>query len=44
MNATSLEEIADLVIDNLINSGSLPFDKKEQVGILKHYKALYVIT
>ena len=42
MNATSLEEIADLVIDNLINSGSLPFDKKEQVGILKLTGNVYV--
>jgi len=40
MNATSLEEIADLVIDNLINSGSLPFDKKEQVkaAMLKKHR------
>jgi len=33
MSATSLEEIVDLVIDNLINGGSLPWDKKDQVNI-----------
>ena len=34
MNATSLDEITDLVIDNLINSGTLPFDKKDQVIVV----------
>jgi sodium bicarbonate transporter 10 len=40
MNATSLEEIADLTIDRLINCGSLPDDKKEQVkaAILKRHR------
>lgn len=40
MMAKSLEEIADLVIENLINSGSLPEDKKEQVksAILKRHR------
>ena len=31
MNAVSLEEIADLVIDNFVNANSLPPDKKDQV-------------
>ena len=32
MSATSLDEIADIVIDSLINNGSLPWEKKDQVS------------
>ena len=31
MEATSLEQIADLLLDNLINSGAITYDKREQV-------------
>ena len=31
MAASSLEEIADLTLDNMINCGSLSTDKKDQV-------------
>ena len=31
MEATSLEHIADLLLDNLINSGAITYDKREQV-------------
>ena len=31
MAASSLEEIADLILDNMINCGSLSTDKKDQV-------------
>ena len=31
MDASSLEQISDLVLDNMVNSGYLPFDSKEKV-------------
>lgn len=31
MDASSLEQVADLVLDNMMNAGSLPFDCKEKV-------------
>lgn len=31
MEANSLEQIADLVLDNLINAGHLPVDSREKV-------------
>jgi hypothetical protein len=31
MSATSLEEIADIVLESLINNGSLPWEKKDLV-------------
>ena len=34
MAASSLDEIADLTLDTMINCGALPMDKKEQVNIL----------
>ena len=33
MAANTLDGISDLVLDNMINSGHLPYDKKEQVGV-----------
>lgn len=40
MSATSLEEIADIAIESLVNNGSLPWDKREQVkdAILKKHR------
>jgi sodium bicarbonate transporter 10 len=32
MDASSLEQVADLVLDNMMNAGSLPFDCKEKVN------------
>ncbi|XP_069698390.1 sodium-driven chloride bicarbonate exchanger isoform X4 [Periplaneta americana] len=31
MEASSLEQVADLVLDNMVNAGSLPFDCREKV-------------
>ncbi|PNF29751.1 hypothetical protein B7P43_G11204, partial [Cryptotermes secundus] len=31
MDASSLEQVADLVLDNMVNAGSLPFDCREKV-------------
>lgn len=31
MEANSLEQIADLVLDNMINKGSLPAESREKV-------------
>lgn len=31
MEASSLEQIADLVLDNMINKGSLPIESREKV-------------
>ena len=33
MAASSLDEIADLTLDTMINSGSLPADRKDQVRL-----------
>ncbi|XP_050505030.1 sodium bicarbonate cotransporter 3 isoform X2 [Diabrotica virgifera virgifera] len=40
MEAMSLEQIADLVLDNLINNNSLPFDKKAKVreALMKRHR------
>ncbi|KAJ8939675.1 hypothetical protein NQ318_016619 [Aromia moschata] len=40
MEATSIEQIADLVLDNMINSNSLHFDKKDNVreALLKKHR------
>ncbi|PSN33034.1 Sodium bicarbonate cotransporter 3, partial [Blattella germanica] len=35
MEASSLEQVADLVLDNMVNSGFLPFDCRDKV-IHKH--------
>lgn len=32
MDASSLEQVADLVLDNMVNAGSLPFDCREKVN------------
>lgn len=32
MEANSLEQIADLVLDNMINKGALPIESREKVG------------
>jgi hypothetical protein len=32
MDASSLEQIADLIIDNMMNAGSLPFECREKVN------------
>jgi sodium bicarbonate transporter 10 len=32
MDASSLEQVADLVLDNMVNAGSLPFDSREKVS------------
>ena len=42
MAASSLDEIADLTLDTMINSGSLPADKKDQVTVTKKYKIINV--
>ena len=44
MAANSLEEIADLTMDNMINTGALPSDKREQVHKLafKHDNTKYL--
>ena len=44
MAASSLEEIADLTLDNMINCGSLSTDKKDQVKKLKRRKENFVST
>ena len=44
MAASSLEEIADLTLDNMINCGSLSTDKKDQVKKLKRRKDNFVPT
>lgn len=44
MAASSLEEIADLTLDNMINCGSLSTDKKDQVKKLKRRKENFVLT
>ncbi|KAJ9596826.1 hypothetical protein L9F63_012159, partial [Diploptera punctata] len=31
MEASSLEQVADLVLDNMVNSGSLPFESRDKV-------------
>ncbi|XP_017779385.1 PREDICTED: sodium bicarbonate cotransporter 3 isoform X3 [Nicrophorus vespilloides] len=40
MEAISVEQIADLVIDNMVNAGTLPADKKEKVRetLLKRHR------
>ncbi|XP_018568879.1 sodium bicarbonate cotransporter 3 isoform X2 [Anoplophora glabripennis] len=40
MEASSIEQIADLVIDNMINNGSLQFEKKDKVreALLKRHR------
>lgn len=40
MEASSMEQIADLVLDNLINNNGLPLDKKEKVreALLKRHR------
>lgn len=40
MDATSIDQIADLAIDNMVNAGSLPSDKKEKVReiLLKRHR------
>lgn len=40
MEATSIEQIADLVLDNMINNSSLQFDKKDKVreALLKRHR------
>jgi sodium bicarbonate transporter 10 len=32
MDASSLEQVADLVLDNMVNAGSLPLDCREKVN------------
>jgi sodium bicarbonate transporter 10 len=32
MEASSLEQVADLVLDNMVNGGTLPFDCREKVN------------
>ena len=32
MDASSVEQVADLVIDNMMNAGSLSFEYREQVN------------
>ncbi|XP_043192271.1 electrogenic sodium bicarbonate cotransporter 1-like isoform X14 [Amphibalanus amphitrite] len=43
MEATSLEHIADLLLDNLINSGAITYDKREQFreALLRRHKHLH---
>lgn len=40
MDATTLEQVADLLLDNMVNGGDLPNDKKERVreALLKKHK------
>lgn len=40
MEATSIEQIADLLTDNTVNSGSLPIDRKDKVkeALLKRHR------
>ncbi|KAJ8972536.1 hypothetical protein NQ314_000145 [Rhamnusium bicolor] len=40
MEATSIEQIADLVLDNMINNNSLSFDRKDKVreALLKRHR------
>lgn len=40
MDATSIDQIADLVTDNMVNAGSLPADKKEKIRetLLKRHR------
>ena len=33
MEASSLEQITDLVLDNMINKGTMPFEVKDKVNI-----------
>ncbi|XP_037076532.1 sodium bicarbonate cotransporter 3-like [Pollicipes pollicipes] len=46
MEATSLDHIADLLLDNLINSGALTYDKREQFrdALLRRHKHLHEKT
>lgn len=32
MEAVSLEQVADLLLDNMVNSGVLPFESREKVS------------
>lgn len=43
VEATTLEHIADLLLDNLINSGALTYDKREQFreALLRRHKHLH---
>lgn len=40
MDATSIEQIADLLTDNIVNAGTLPIDRKEKVkeALLKRHR------
>ncbi|XP_076044221.1 na[+]-driven anion exchanger 1 isoform X4 [Oratosquilla oratoria] len=46
MDATSLEQISDLVLDNLINQGQLPFEGRDKFrdALLRRHKHLYEKT
>lgn len=41
MEAISLEQIADLVLDNMVNKGVLPIELREKVGIKFEISRVY---
>lgn len=43
MEASNLEQITDLVLDNMINKGALPFEVRDKVTYIYYKYNLYII-